>query len=174
MADTYTTPVNVVADEVLTATRLNQQLFANIRHLRDDMPSAQVYNSANISIPNATDTALTFDTEEWDTDTIHSTVSNTSRLTATTAGRYLVWFMVEWAANVNAKTLKIRHGGTTVRALLELTPTSGGAVFRMMGIAFVNLAAGEYIELMARQDSGGAININAVASLSPYFGMVKV
>ena len=38
-------------------------------------------NSASQSISNATQTTVTFDTEQWDTDGIHSTSSNTGRFT---------------------------------------------------------------------------------------------
>src|SRR5512139_390154 len=50
--------------------------------------SVRVNNSANISINSATDTVLTFDTEDVDSNGMHSTVSNTSRLTAIVAGTY--------------------------------------------------------------------------------------
>ena len=50
---------------------------------------ARVYNDANISIPDNTETAVTFNTEEWDTDTIHDPSTNPERLTAKTAGKYL-------------------------------------------------------------------------------------
>ena len=39
---------------------------------------------------NSSLTALTFNTERWDTDNIHDTGSNTERLTCKTAGRYLI------------------------------------------------------------------------------------
>ena len=49
---------------------------------------ARVYNTGNLTITNATETALTYNSEHFDTDTIHDTGSNTSRLTCKTAGKY--------------------------------------------------------------------------------------
>jgi hypothetical protein len=57
------------------------------------MPAARVRNSAAISIPNNVATVLTYDTERFDTvggssGAMHSTSSNTGRLTAQSAGKY--------------------------------------------------------------------------------------
>ena len=54
------------------------------------MVGARVHNSANISVSDSTWTSMTFDSERYDTDSIHSTASNTSRLTCVTAGKYLI------------------------------------------------------------------------------------
>src|SRR4051794_16526480 len=54
------------------------------------LPSCAVYNDAAQSIPDGALTALTFNTEHFDTDSIHSTSSNTSRLTCQTAGIYVI------------------------------------------------------------------------------------
>jgi hypothetical protein len=54
--------------------------------------SCRVYNSGNQTISNATWTDLTFDSELYDTDTMHDTSSNTNRITFTTAGVY-VWML---------------------------------------------------------------------------------
>ena len=68
---------------------------------------ARVYNNANISIPDSTVTALTFNSERWDTDSIHSTVSNTSRLTAQTASKYDIKGNIKWASNSTGTRLII-------------------------------------------------------------------
>ena len=47
----------------------------------DDI-SVRVFNSTDISVPQATDTILTFDSERWDTDDIHDTATDPSMLTA--------------------------------------------------------------------------------------------
>src|SRR3954463_13444130 len=55
-----------------------------------DPPAAQVRRTTAQTIVTGTPTAIAFDAEDADTDAMHSTVSNTSRLTCLTAGRYAV------------------------------------------------------------------------------------
>jgi hypothetical protein len=61
------------------------------------LSGCRVYNSANQSIPNDADTALTFDSERFDTNAFHSTATNTSRITI--PGMYLVFGGIEFAAS---------------------------------------------------------------------------
>ena len=75
---------------------------------------ARVYNSAAQSITTSSATALTFDTERYDTDTIHSTSVNTSRLTCITAGIYIISGQMEFASNtVGLREVFIQLNGTT-------------------------------------------------------------
>ena len=65
-------------------------------------PYALVYNSANISIATSgTAQAMTFDTEVTDNLSMHSVVSNTSRLNVPSdgAGIYLIGGGVRFATN---------------------------------------------------------------------------
>ena len=48
--------------------------------------SAKIYDTTTQSITAGATTALTADSEEWDTDAFHSTSSNTNRIVFTTAG----------------------------------------------------------------------------------------
>lgn len=136
--------------------------------------SARVYNSAAISFASGADTPLTFGSERWDTDNIHSTTVNTNRLTATTAGKYLIAGHVQFANNSTGfRFIYIRlNGSTTIAAT-----TSGSSPVNNMYLSIAvhyNLAATDYVELLAFQNSGVALDINATANLSPEFGMVKV
>lgn len=135
----------------------------------------RVYNDANISLTNATLTALTFNTEQWDTDTMHSTVSNTGRLTATTAGYYVITGAVLFAANATGKRLlRIRLNGTTTIAEVQDTNAGGVETLSLIIGTQYNLAATEYVEFLAYQDSGGALNVLDGSLNSPEFAMVKV
>lgn len=51
-------------------------------------PSAEAYNSATQTIGGLTNTALTFNTNAWDTGSIHSTSVNPTRFTAPSTGYY--------------------------------------------------------------------------------------
>lgn len=61
-------------------------------------PACRVYNNANISIPNATYTALQFNSEDFDTDNMHDNTTNNTRLTCKTAGIYLITGSVSFMA----------------------------------------------------------------------------
>lgn len=146
------------------------------RHIHDlgkhpgGVIAARVHNSAAISVSNVTQTVLTFDSERFDTDTIHSTSSNTGRLTATTAGKYYITGTVEWASSPSQGNIAIRlNGATSIAASVVV------ADYRNMVISTLyDLAATDYVELLVRQSSGGAINITANSNFSPEFAMARV
>jgi hypothetical protein len=168
----YTTPKTWTVGEVLTAANLNTHLRDNVSYLANP-PKCRVYNSANESIPNSTDTALTFDTERFDTDTMHSTVSNTGRITFTTAGTYLVGGHVVFNSSATGiRKLFIRMGGTTPLATVELVPSSSFPAFSIDTL--YPFTAGQYVELIAYQTSGGALNVLAGGNHTPEFWAVLV
>ncbi|NQW23332.1 MAG: hypothetical protein HQ475_07805 [SAR202 cluster bacterium] len=136
--------------------------------------SARVYHSVNQSITNATDTALAFDSERWDTDVIHDTVTNNSRLTCKTAGKYIIVGSVRWTSNVTGvRNTFIRLNGTTWLAF-NMPDTNQGNVHAITVSTIYDLAVNDYIELMVHQTSGGALNLEATGNYSPEFMMAKV
>jgi hypothetical protein len=136
--------------------------------------SARAYNSANISINSATLTKLTFDSERWDNDTIHSTSSNTGRLTATTAGIYMISAGVQWASNSTGnRELLIKLNDTTYILDKNCTAVTGAGTLMNVTTQY-NLAAGDYVELVVYQDSGGALNIVTAGNYSPEFMMTRI
>lgn len=122
-------------------------------------PAVSANRSTNQSIPDSTDTAVTLPGENFDTDSMHSTVTNTSRLTATTAGKYLITAFVIFAAtSTGPLRLQIRHQGVTVVGGFTNGAISSFNNF-LTGTAFIQLAAGEHVEMFVRQDSGSALNV---------------
>ncbi len=135
----------------------------------------RVFNSANISISNATSTALTFDTEDFDTDNIHSVVSNTNRLTCVTAGYYLIWAQIEFAASaVGVRHLNLKKNATLYLGTNIMVAPGGGTVARGNAVTVALLAAGDYVEAEVYQDSGGSLNVNSNSDWSPIFGMIRI
>lgn len=138
---------------------------------------ARVSNNANQSLPNATITAITFNTEDYDTDpngAIHDTSSNTSRLTCQTAGRYQITGTVSFASNATGfRLLSIRLNGTTDYAQSTVMALTGNATVLQI-TTVINLAATNYVELMAYQTSTGALNSETVGVIAPTFIMAKV
>lgn len=135
---------------------------------------AKVYNSANITLANDTATALTFNSESWDTDNCHSTTSNTSRLTAKTAGKYqvtgLVWF--GWNAT-GQRSLYVYKNGTVHGQVSENHNTASASTMLNITIE-IELAVDDYVELYAYQNSGGNLDVRYLSERTPYFMMHKI
>lgn len=138
-------------------------------------PSARVYHSVSQSIPNATVTVLAFNSERFDTDGIHDTVTNNSRLTCKTAGKYLIIGNIHFAANATgARAIHIRLNGATFIANDGRASASATDVNVLTISTLYQLNAGDYVELTVWQNSGGALNVLSSANFSPEFMMVKV
>lgn len=118
-----------------------------------------VYKSGNQSINNSTDTALTWDTEDFDTDSFHSTSTNTSRFTIPSgkAGKYLLSGTLWWEANANGlRAIKMYKNGSLIHQTVLLSGTNDGTG---IPVSFVfDLAVADYLEVFVRQSSGGALS----------------
>jgi len=126
------------------------------------------------SIPNATVTAINFDTERYDTDTMHDNVTNNTRLTATTAGKYLIIGQAAFDTDVNGRrSINIRLNGSTFIAVVEHDTNQNAASVPLVAVIF-DLSAADYVELLLFQSSGGAINSVKNAEYTPEFQMHKI
>jgi len=138
------------------------------------VPSARVYNSANISIPNNTVTVLTFNSELLDTDNIHDTATNPSRLTCKTAGLYAIYGNAQFAAHATgARSVLIRLNGTST-SIAAATAGSAGKKQSLPVSTQYPLEVGDYIELAVWQNSGGSLAVNYVDAYTPVFGMTRI
>lgn len=142
--------------------------------------SARVFNSSNISIANSTTVLLDFDTDEFDTDTIHDVVTNKSRLTAKTKGKYFITGHVKFAARTGSShvlEILIRFtGASTIDIADHRESNSPTGVLTQFSIAtFYELDVGDYVELGVFQNSGNSVNVlSAAGDSSPEFGMIKI
>lgn len=116
----------------------------------------RVRRTTDQSLTLDTLTAILFDTEDFDTDTMHSTVSNTDRITASTAGYYAVGAYVSWSAggNKQAWMSKVTSGPTFTTIVGHDGNLSAGTdgLSYMFGTV-IYLAVGDYI--ITRAFSGG-------------------
>lgn len=162
-----------------TAAAVNEQVRDAINFLLGSgtnyKPMAQAYNSANISLTSGTSTLMTMNSEQYDTDALHDTGSNTGRMNFTLGGLWEVEFYVRFASNATGRReLNLRlnsggssSGGTSIHTHTQQTvSTSTADVYRAIKRRFT---AGDYVELFALQDSGSTIN--AVGSASNPYGL---
>ena len=171
----WTAPKTYNVGDVLTASEMNTYQRDNLLALVGAnpiiVPSCRAYNDAAIAIPNNSSTALTFNSERWDTDTIHDTSTNPGRLTCTTAGIYHIYGHLDIAGDATGyRSATIRLNGTTIIAAVTLD-ANGTDPVRISISTEYSLAATNYLEISLYQNSGGDLNVNATANYSPEFGM---
>jgi hypothetical protein len=126
------------------------------------------------SLANSAETAVTYNTEEFDTDGFHSTSTNTSRFTipAGKAGKYFIMATASTANAGGIRQISILKNGTTPVNRLLLTAVSGFET-QLNTSCVVDLAVSDYVECAIFQNSGGAIN--AVANQeSQRFSLVYI
>jgi len=127
-------------------------------------PSARVYRSTAQSIPTGTWTAVVHDTVRYDTGGQWS-AGNPSRLTAQVAGTYVITGGLLFTASTAGvqRSSGIRLNGANWLSIgppLAQTFAAGSGAVSVVATV-VQLNAGDYVELMAMQDSGGALNLSA-------------
>ena len=105
------------------------------------------------TITDTTDTVLTADTELYDLDTMHSTSSNTSRITITTAGKYRFGASLYWNEN-NSTGRRIQrflvNGSTQYRSLAA----DADPWMSTFGSRTLDLVATDYVEVQVHQTAG--------------------
>ena len=129
----------------------------------------RVFSSSNQSISNTTETALTWDSETFDTDGFHSTSTNTDRITIPSGkgGYYLVSAGVRYNSTGSGKQdvyLVKNSGGTDTQFVLACLP--GGQDVGIMASGVINLAAGDYVYCKTYQNSGGSLQVNKASAQS--------
>lgn len=139
--------------------------------LATDAPTCRVYNSANISVGTGAYAALTFDSESFDVGGCHSTSVNTGRITVPSGagGKWSVSGNITFAVNsTGQRGVAIRLNGTTYIA--TATTAAFASIDASLHIsAHWSASAGDYFELMAFQNSGGALNVVRSSDFSPVF-----
>lgn len=126
-------------------------------------------NSANVAIADVTTTALTFDTEVFKQGVnLHSTSTNTSRITFAIPGRYMVGGNCLFAASASGsyRYTWLRVNGTLYLDRADAPPST--VLGRMTVTTLYRFAANDYVELVVQQDSGGALNMLGGVS-GPWF-----
>jgi hypothetical protein len=170
----WTTPRTWVAGELITAAMMNTHVRDNFVAL-DSPPAARVYHSSGQVITTSTETALNFDSERFDTDTIHDNATANTRLTCRTAGRYMITTSIGWDANATGiRYCLLRLNGTTYIA--RDVATLGHATVNTTHTlaAPYDLAVNDYVEVAVMQTSGGNLGIAYLGNYSPTFAMCKL
>ena len=143
--------------------------------------SCRVFHDADQAIADATNTDLSFNTEIFDNNALHSTAATTNRINIVTDGTYVIVgnarFEVATALPQNSIfTASIKLDGTSYLAQAGRTLPSGASstttTVNVVGMA--SLTAGQYVTLEVHQDSGSERAIKTVAGISPIFSAARI
>lgn len=122
-----------------------------------------LYMDANQTLTNNTVTNLTWGAENFDTDSFHSTVTNTSRITIPSGkdGKYLFAWSVAYFANATGiRETALRKNGTSI-TYQDFPVSSNGSETNMTATYVANAVAGDYFELAGYQNSGGNLDVRS-------------
>jgi hypothetical protein len=129
-------------------------------YLSTDKPVWFLANSVAQSTTTAVQTAITLDTESIDNANLHSTTTNTSRVTFAAAGKYAVGAQLAFASNATGyRQATFYYNGASTGALVTAVPITGAATSIQVA-ALVSVTAASYLEVFALQTSGGALTVS--------------
>jgi hypothetical protein len=136
--------------------------------------SCRLRHSVDQSIPDSTFTALSFDTETWDTNAMHSGASPT-RITFPSTGKYMVIGTVSFAANTaGRRMLDIFQNSVGVVSRSDIAAAYDGATWLTVSTTVTVTTIGDYCTLKAFQDSGGSLNASAGGLTAPVFTAYRI
>lgn len=130
-------------------------------------PRCLAFNNTTQSLTNATDTALTFNTESYNVGALHSTGTNPTRFTVPTGGDGLYFIKgtyVPAAASGDARAFLRKNGTTALEGTAQRGVLNASFQVTFQCATLVVLAATDYVELIAYQSSGGALNTGDAAA----------
>jgi len=163
------TPLDPTAGDKLSAVAFDAGVRDPLNFMMDGQPRCHVWDSTGLSIPNSANTIITFDSETYDNDSMHNTVTQTSRITFTTAGRYDVDILLtigtgtytQLDLNIRLNSAGSGGGGTSIRTQPFSDGTRGAInmAFRFKRV----FAAADHIELFVTQVSGAPKSLSTTS-----------
>jgi len=132
------------------------------------LPGARVFNSVDQSVANTT--IVAFDSERWDTDNIHDNVTNNSRLTCNTPGKYLITFHGRLTGAASSMAFQIYLNGATIIAYSTSLNASSGDTMTISTI--YDLAANDYVQI--RVVGNATVTLSHAANYSAEFMMQRI
>lgn len=167
------TELGILDGATLTTTELNYSV-GTTSNVQDQLDSkspiithrgALVYISSAQTATNGTNTFLTFDIEEYDTDDIHDNVTNNTRLTVPTgATKVIVSAKISWTANATGtRTFSAYKNGLASYAGFPVVVNSAPDALSFSNLIITSpvlyVTAGDYFEAVATQSSGGSLDV---------------
>lgn len=134
-----------------------------------------VSGSFNVTPQNTLMVVTAFDTQIYDTAGNGWDVSDPGKLYAREAGYYLVRGGIHWTGNVDstARQIHIQKNGSINCGMVCHPPVPvGGVSTHQIVTAVVQMAAGDYVQLVALQNA--AASLSATISVGQSFSITKI
>lgn len=167
----YSDPGAVTTGTTITSTWGNA--VRNAEQYLANPPACRAFHNTTQTVASGTETTIAFNSESYDTDTMHDNVTNNSRITIKTAGLY----QVNWAIILSNRTdytnlgTYLRLNGTTVTVIGNSGPIPGNAACspQLIGSGTYKFAVNDYVEVRANQTNTGAASSTVSGSGFNYF-----
>ena len=151
----------------IAATGIQVETVANVYAASDRVPAVaapaiavRVTNPASQAVANDTTTVLAFPEETFDPYNLYTAGSGASRITVDRAGKWVFTLSVGFPANATGvRQVAFRRNGTDVQPFLNQAAVPTPLPTRMGHSIVLDLAAGDYVEATAYQNSGGSLNV---------------
>ena len=134
-------------------------------------PACKVYKSVSTSITSGS--PITFDLETFDTDTMHSTVTNTDRITINTAGIYIVTFgyLINYAGTLTKEQPTIYKNGSATNYVIKYG--SGTTNMAHVMHTILSLSATDYLQALITI-TGATSPATDVTAEATYFSAIML
>lgn len=135
-------------------------------------PMCRVYHNADQNVATATWTSLALNSERYDVGSMHSTVTNNSRITIPSGGGgvYHVFASVRFATNATGiRAVRLWLNGATSIGQRNNSATSTDPCHLGISVDY-KFAAADYIEVQVYQASGGTLAMTSTSAEAPEFG----
>lgn len=168
MARTVPVSLTEAPGNYITAALWTAQVKATMDFLMgsgtNGVPRFKGYASTGQSIATGSgaDTAVTLDTESYDSDNGHSTVTNASRYTIQVAGTYLIMATASFPTSATGnRKLGLNVNGANMNGGVFTGPAMAGNSWSACVCVEQALTVGDYVEMVVWQTSGGPLTLNS-------------
>jgi len=127
--------------------------------------------SGTQAIANNADTKVTFNAENFDTDSAFA--SDKFTVPSGKGGKYFLYSSIGWTPNTNnVRVVYLYKNGSEAKRLCSFEGQADAATFWSNG-GILDLSAGDYIEVYCYQNSGGSLDLLTNGEIT-YFGGYKL
>lgn len=130
--------------------------------------------TASQSIPHATSTVVTWDTEQIDTGGMADLAAQPTRITVQKPGLHLITWHVSFDTEPTGRrsVTVLRDGFASGGQWAIQNAVSGSDHYQTGSLTTIDDPAGTYYELQVYQDSGAPLNVKGTSSVHAHFAMI--
>ena len=165
--------VPAAAGSVVTANITDKRPRGVVGIGNSKIPAVRAYRTATQSLTNSTWTSIALTSESFDTEDLHDTATNNSRVTIKTPGIYQITGHLYFGANTTgSRQARIYKNGATTLDYWTAQPTTTGDISAKL-FAMASLAQDDYIEMQGWHNVSGGSAL-AVGNTSEEFCHLNV